>query len=38
MKLLEGKVNKCFKGIGLEIIFKNFLWENKKVINIFNCF
>ena len=27
------KKNKCPKGIGLETIFRNILWENDKTIN-----
>jgi len=32
------KVNDCFNNIGLKNIFKNFLLEEKKVINFFNNF
>ena len=32
------KVNKCFEDIDLENIFRNFLWENKKVNDFYNGF
>ena len=32
------KINKCPKSISLEIIFRNFLWEKKKVIDFFTNF
>ena len=33
--LIIGSVNVCFKGIGLENIFRIFLWENKKQLIFF---
>lgn len=33
-----GKVNGCPKDIGLESIFRNFLCEKRKVIDLFNNF
>ena len=33
-----GKINKCPKSVSLAIIFRNFLWEKKKVINFFTNF
>ena len=38
LSLLCGKVNEFLKGIGLETILKNILWENNKVINFSNSF
>ena len=35
---LKGKANKCFNDIDLENIFKNFLWEKKRVIDFFDNF
>ena len=30
MDITMGKINGCFKDIGLENIFKNYLWKKKK--------
>ena len=34
MKMLKN----ALKGFGLGTIFKNILWENKKIINFIDCF
>ena len=33
-----GKINKCPKSVSLAIIFRNFLWKKKKVIDFFTNF
>ena len=33
---INGKINVCLKGIGLDYIFKNFVWKGK--INFFYDF
>lgn len=33
-----GKVNGCHHGIGLEDIFRNFLWKMKKATDFFDSF
>ena len=33
--IIKGNVSECLKGIGLETIFRNILWENDKAINFF---
>ena len=35
---LKEKVNECLKGIDVENIHRNFLWEKGKNVNFFNDF
>ena len=37
-KTFKGKVNGCHKNISLRNIFRNFLWEIKKITNFFYNF